>query len=478
MRLLSACPSIAPHVRHVVYDLQWLGIYQLLRKRIESVWSVRNTPKEKARALELISDLERDIVQADFDEDVELMLLRDVVRSFPCLEAFEVVDVVGPPRTPDTDPDLHLLPRYYQTWTYEARTEVYDCDLEPDVCIRYATSQMPGKRHRKILPIALTGKTLQHLGIRMSTWSNFMGCIFHSKHLELMERQIYHLKSLTLHASFSERTQTQYQLAALKVFLEEAKLLENLDLAFNVREHDVIQGTFETELEEEVGYDFDQYRFSLLKQLVEPRPGGGFHFGKGLKRLALSGIRCRHSEVAVLLEKAAPTLRALELSHVHLIREITPSGLSPQAPDVVKLFRDISETLRLENIWLQGEFRASFRQRYILHPERIFESTRLHDSEGGLLAQTMDWILRLRPCPFENMTIKPGEDDITSVQLDRFRKLCDNSFWVHGVKHPSQFEEEHIMSTSDSASDVSYSAHYASSEDSSADEDLSHAEAN
>jgi hypothetical protein len=477
MRLLSTSQSINQHVRQVVYDLRWLGIYHLLRKRIESVWSVRNPPEQKTRALELIGGLERDIVQASVDEDVELMLLRDIVRSFPALEAFEVVDVVGPPRTPDTDPDLHMLPQFYQNVTYKARTEVYDCDLEPDICIRYATSQMRGKRKRKILAIALTGTTLQHLGIRMSTWSNFMGYVFHTKQLELMGPQIYHLKSLTLHASFSERTQTHYLLAALKMFLEEAKSLENLDLAFNVREHDVIHGTFETAIEEEVGYDFDQYRFSLLKQLVEPRPGEKFRFGKGLKRLALSGVRCRHSEFAILLENAAPTLRALELSHVHLIREMTSSGLSPQAPDIVKLFRDISEALRLESIWLHGVFRASFRQRYILRPEWMNRFTHTHDPKGSLLTQTMDWILRQGPCPFENLAIKPGKDDLTSVQVDRIRKLCDNTIWTYSVKRNPHVDEEHTVSTSDTTSDAMYSTNYSSNDDSSADEESSQEEA-
>jgi hypothetical protein len=459
MRSLSACGSITQHVRFVVYDLQWLGTYNEIANMIETHWNMKNGLERKHLLLERVEKARDGIIEASRDQDFEMMFLRDILRSFPLLESCNVLDVLGPPGTQEEAPDYHIMPRFYQLqaedldlyWFSESTSWI------SGMCVRYATSHRPEQRSRKVLGIVLTSiEKLQRLSIKMGLWSDFIGYVWHRKEFTVMARRIQNLKSLTLHATLEKYTKAM--LDSLAMVLEHGTSLENLDLGFNIRRHDTLLQTHGPDDEDNTD-DYSHYHFSTLQPLLSESESGPTVFGKGLRRLALSGIRCRHSEIRKLLDRAAPTLRALKLEDVQLIREMTPSGQSQQAPDVLQFFEDLRSMLRLDSIKLAGDFCATTRQRYFSQPEKLLyrcqwcyncmrrrppgpcTEQRLPDAEPPLLERMMNWILRLGPCPLEGLYIQPGEDDVTKVQSKRYLDRDDPSFKILGLRH-NPFDED------------------------------------
>lgn len=433
-------PSISQYVRRVFYDLQWTQVLDRILQRIKSVWSIRNTLEQKSDALARATALKRKAIEPGPDVDIELLLLRDMLLQFPSLESITVLEqTVG--CCPEPVSDLDLLPAFYRRAINVVLGPLKDSNLEPDIACRYAVKQCVSASPRKLLLAALSFvSNLKHFEVRTSLWHHILSFELGRKHMSLWGMQIRGLKSLTLHGSFLGPPRTTHLLIKLSIFLDNAVSLEDLDLAFNVHEgtdlfdEDLSDDEDEDDEDDDDLYSLDRYKHSLLQPL-NFQGVRSTRLGKGLKRLALSHMRCRSSEIMTLLKRAAPTLKALEFNYLHLIRERTPLGISHRKPCLVRLLGDIRSTVNLDSIYLSSTFRASKFQRYHLSP-RVMGSWP-HDREPCLLQRVMDWTLRVGPCPFEELAIHDDENDLTSEQMDRFREIDDESF--HVSRNPNDY---------------------------------------
>ncbi len=447
---LSMHPPVQRHVRRFVYDLRWALVIDRIIKRIQSVCSARVTAQEKEDALKEAQQVRKGTLEPGRDDDIELLFLQDILRNLTSLESIVVQENNRSPST-SKGIDIDSLPSYYQKVRQRTCGALPDNDLEPgSYCFRSSTRATK----RLIMATHSIGKRIKNFEIYNANWDHVTAFEPAGKHLVLLTDFISGLKALTLHASFSSDLSPRFLLTNFGTVLSLASSLESLDLSFGItRENDLFDDEWGSDDEGQA--QESHLRDQSVLEVIETGSRGHYSLGHGLKRLALTELRCCESDLMKILKRGASTLKELELNHLELIPEreripmpcpIESQGLKPC---LVGMLGKIRSLLSLDTIWLSRKFRNSGRQEWNLYPEAIYEESpafaKSPEPRPLLVEQIFQWVLGAERCPVADLAIKPGHLDISDDQFAASTVLMDSSFVVCNdwyFDHPSDIDSQ------------------------------------
>ena len=455
---LSMQPLVQCHVHQIVYDLQWAPIIPRIIKRIQSVHTARATAEQKSAALCEAQRVKKGTLEPSRDDDIELLFLQDILRNLKSLESIIVLENNRSP-TESNSIDISSIPSYYQKIRERTCGSVPDTDLEPGIyCFPSQTATRSTKRI--IVATHSLGKRIRNFEIYNAYWDHVTAFEPDGKHLHLLSDFIDGLKTLTLKASFASDLPPHFLLRNLGLVLNLASNLESANLSFSV--------TMECDPLDDDDWNSDDGGAPTSRQVsvieimesgIGDRPS---RWGTGLRRLALSELRCSSSDLKRVIGRAAPTLKELEINHLELIPESADRNEDPvnmKKPCLVKLLGDIRSMVRLDTILLTRRFWNYGAQQWSLSSEKdlYFPPT--------LQEEVFLWMLGAEHCPLEGQAIPEGANDVTDDQLEAARKLSDYSFYIvpyrpradHDSANDSEISPNGFLPDIDVSSPIPYS---------------------
>lgn len=372
----------ALHVRKVVYDARWAGLYYYITSRPEQ--RAHLFDEEKVRADDVLNRTMQGRFQSYDEMSLEVAMLTKALVCLPNLRQVEIreSDDTAPPRAAS-------MPRFYQKLCRAVNIDLgkVDISITRGISDRSHTKGFllaafsAGMRLESLKASALDGRTLLGDGpVRTS--------VGHQQ-FSLYRMAMAHLQ--VLHLAFKNNTlsATAMHLRSVLSLLKSAKNVKELKLRLT----DCSVTRYE--------YQEDDL-LSDLSPLLETETGGWTTqpILPHLESLSIKACICHDEDLMHFLKIHSASLRTLELSNISLL------GSSDHRECWVRLIKRLQTELKLKSMLFSGWFSNGGRQQWFVAKDTA--------GPGRLKSRVQKFVVdqSIRECPLETAAIEPTQGDV------------------------------------------------------------------
>lgn len=387
-------PHIGPLIQSLGYDARYLGVTEMIVRRLENVYTATLTDEEKKSILKHARFLHRQSLSVDEGPD-EIALAMRLARAFASLRnlrCIQVVDAFGGRLYKD---DVNM-PSFYEQLAGET------CGKSPHTRLERGMIGSRFARGTHIRTVLLAMQQLESplvsLSLHRIHWSHFLLSGDLTKHAASWEQSFAGLQSLDLAASEEPIPIECISLPNLQTLLRPAVNLEELSINF--------QTAFDCQYS---GPDMKDPDSGMICRSIfhwKQDSGGApvpvqLVWSDRLRKLRLDGLVCTVKELKTILKQSATTLRKLELHDLVLM----PNTIPGNRACLVKLVKWIQQHLQLEDVSVGGYWTNGGMQTW-------YVSQASSDKQKGLLGQVHNFILNGGTNPLEHVAIASDHFDL------------------------------------------------------------------
>lgn len=390
-------PHIGPLIRYLRFDAGYLGLTDMIIRRLQNVYTATLTEEEKNSIMEHARHLHKQSLQADSRPD-EIIATINFGKAFSHLSNLETIQLLDACES-DFHAESTKLPSFYEQLAKETCGRSEHTRLERGM----VGSAYSRNTYVRALLMAMheLKSPLRKIELRRIQWTYLLQQGELDKHMDIWSPSFAKLKSLELATAGEYMPSVLNSLANLQALLRPAINLEELSITFRT--------VFEARYS---GRDMKDIETDTVCQSVFqpiPRRTGSrdqlepvkLTWSSKLCKLRLEGLVCTMKEIKSILKQSASTLRRLELRDFVLMPDTLPGNRAC----LVALFKWMQKHLQLEEILLRGFLTNGGMQAWFLGTGRDRE-------QQGLLAQVQKFILKGGTDPLEHVAIAPGHFDL------------------------------------------------------------------
>lgn len=387
-------PHIGPLIQYLTYDAGFLGVTDMVVRRLQSVYSASITSEEKKAILDHAKMLHSQSLPADnaLDEIALMSYLEQAFVHLPNLKYLRVVDAFRMSHYGETG----RLPSFYEQLTKETCGKYEHTRLERGMIgpgfarTTYARALLMATHKLK--------KPLEVFDLQRVRWSYLLQQGDLSKHAKFWEKSFEGLRRLELATAGENMPIGSNAMANLQTLLRPAVNLEDLSITF--RENNESRYCGQEMMDVDTGLGCHSV-FGTAPHEHDPRSEPvRLTWSPKLRRLHLAGLVCTKTEIKTILKQSAATLTKLSLRDFVLM----PNELPGNRACLVEFFKWMQKHLQLEEIDFAGVLTNGGMQAWYLPWEA--------ESPENLLGQVKRFILKGGVNPLEHVAITPGHYDV------------------------------------------------------------------
>lgn len=392
---VSAAEHIAKHVKRIQYITLYLGLTDLVMRRLQSVYSASITEEAKKAAIEHIQLLQRQNVYVDvpLDDLAQMSYFEQAFSLLPNLQSVQVKDAVGHTYGPEYM-GYEVLPHFYAQIVDETCGQFEHTRLEYGT---YSSSRCRAPYSRSMLmalhKVKRPIESLELLGVK---WSPLLQSGALSKHDTLFRHAFAGLKSLTLVAGADVNFPGGQAMSNLQSLLKTMTSLESLKISFRFQDVVDLNGPNMLDLDHDIECR-SYFEVPEIHRQMYQAPAR-LTWSSNLRHLDLQGMICTTKEMKSILRHCSEGLKSLVLGRLVLMPEVKDEARAC----LVTLLKWIQRHLNLESVTFLGFLTNGGMQDWLV--ERT--------TDGSLYDKVETFILKGGSCPLDHVVVPSGYYDV------------------------------------------------------------------